>query len=396
MKLNKYLIYILPAALVTGPLMADCIIIYLSLSIIWISLKSKSFTIFKNYFSYIFLIFYIILNISAVFSTEPIYALKTSLPYLRYYFFIVAFFYCVKTERKFTNQFLISLICTLVITALSGYAEYFFDITFSLSENYIKHEHRLSGFFGDELILGGYLSRMLPLLIVLIIITKKNNIIYSLGIIVIYFAIFLSGERASLLVGTISFASYIFFSHLKTLQKITILTISILLMVIILKNDKVVNNRMILETTKQIYDNEKIYFFSKEHTTHYKTAIRMFLDKPILGHGPRTFRIVCSDEKFYRNIHSCTSHPHNFLIQLLAEIGIFGVSFFVIFIYSLFKFIRNLSFKFPIAPFYYLPLITFTFPLVPTGNFFNNWLSITCYLSISISLYYLSLNEKKN
>jgi len=396
MKLNKYLIYILPAALVTGPLMADCIIIYLSLSIIWISLKSKSFTIFKNYFSYIFLIFYIILNISAVFSTEPIYALKTSLPYLRYYFFIVAFFYCVKTERKFTNQFLISLICTLVITALSGYAEYFFDITFSLSENYIKHEHRLSGFFGDELILGGYLSRMLPLLIVLIIITKKNNIIYSLGIIVIYFAIFLSGERASLLVGTISFASYIFFSHLKTLQKITILTISILLMVIILKNDKVVNNRMILETTKQIYDNEKIYFFSKEHTTHYKTAIRMFLDKPILGHGPRTFRIVCSDEKFYRNIHSCTSHPHNFLIQLLAEIGIFGVSFFIIFIYSLFKFIRNLSFKFPIAPFYYLPLITFTFPLVPTGNFFNNWLSITCYLSISISLYYLSLNEKKN
>ena len=396
MKLNKYLIYILPAALVTGPLLAEIIIIYLSLNIIWISFKSKSFKIFKNYLSYIFLIFYIILNISAAFSTEPIYALKTSLPYLRYYFFIIAFFYCAETERKFINQFLISLTYILVIVALSGYAEYFFDITFSLSENYTKYEHRLSGFFGDELVLGGYLSRMLPLLIVLVIITKQNNMIYSLSIILIYFAIFLSGERASLLIGTISFASYIFFSHLKILQKITILIASILLIALILKNDKVASNRIIHETSKQIYNNENIYFFSKEHTAHYKAAIKMFLDKPILGHGPRTFRIICSDKKFYENIHSCTSHPHNFLLQLLAEIGIFGISFVVIFIYSLYKFFRNLSFEFLETPFYYLPLIIFTFPLIPTGNFFNNWLSITCYLSISVSLYYLNLNEKKN
>ena len=220
--------------------------------------------------------------------------------------------------------------------------------------------------------------------------------IYSLGIILIYFAIFLSGERASLLIGSISFVSYIFFSHLKTLQKITILTVSILLIVIILKNDKVVNDRIINETSNQIYNNEKIYFFSKEHSSHYKTAIKMFLDKPIFGHGPKTFRIYCSDTKFYENVHSCTSHPHNFFLQLLAEIGIFGICFIFIFIYSLFKFIKNLSFKFSKAPFYYLPLIIFTFPLVPTGNFFNNWLSITCYLSISISLYYLNINEKKN
>ena len=38
------------------------------------------------------------------------------------------------------------------------------------------------------------------------------------------------------------------------------------------------------------------YIFSRVHESHYKTALRMFVDKPFLGHGPKMFRIKCSDK----------------------------------------------------------------------------------------------------
>jgi O-antigen ligase len=396
MKTKEYLIYLLPAAIVTGPLVSEMIIILSSLNIIYLSIKNNLTYLYKNNFTYIFFFFYLIINLSSLFSTETIFALKTTIPYFRYFFLIISIVYCIKTVNMFLYKFLISLSITLVFVSLSGYAEYFFDISFSLNDNFIKNGHRLSGFFGDELIIGSYLSRLLPLLILLILITKRYNVFFSLIILFIYFIIFLSGERSALFIGTISLISYIFFSPIKLIQKISLFLIGILLIILIFKYDKTINNRIINETANQIYNNKKIHFFSKEHTSHYKTALKMFIDKPFLGNGPKTFRLKCSDFKFYENSYSCTTHPHNFLLQLLAEIGILGFGILIVFFYSLFFFIKNLSYTLTEASFYYLPLIIISFPLIPNGNFFNNWLSIINYLSISVSLYYISNYGKKN
>ena len=67
----------------------------------------------------------------------------------------------------------------------------------------------------------------------------------------------------------------------------------------------------------------------------------MFLDRPIIGHGPKMFRIKCSDPKYAELlepqnevISSCMTHPHNFYIQLLAETGLIGFSIlFFLFLY---------------------------------------------------------------
>ena len=47
----------------------------------------------------------------------------------------------------------------------------------------------------------------------------------------------------------------------------------------------------------------------------------MFFDKPIIGHGPKMFRVECSNPKYSETVEesSCMTHPHNFYIQLLAE-----------------------------------------------------------------------------
>jgi O-antigen ligase len=121
----------------------------------------------------------------------------------------------------------------------------------------------------------------------------------------------------------------------------------------------------------------------------------MFIDSPLLGHGPKTFRVNCIKPIYYENIHSCTTHPHNFLLQLLAEIGIFGFSIVFLFFYSVFLCLKKIYEKSYPVYFYYLPFIVFSIPFVPSGNFFNNWLSMVSYLSMSLSIYLLFFKNKK-
>ena len=83
---------------------------------------------------------------------------------------------------------------------------------------------------------------------------------------------------------------------------------------------------------------EKSSVFSYRHTLHYITSYEMFLDKKFLGHGLKSFRNLCSDEKYESMIklkqdndlaklikedankdytyinefkNGCNTHPHN-------------------------------------------------------------------------------------
>ena len=51
----------------------------------------------------------------------------------------------------------------------------------------------------------------------------------------------------------------------------------------------------------------------------------MFFNNPLFGQGPQMFKTLCLITPEY--MKACTSHPHNYYIQTLGELGIVGLFF---------------------------------------------------------------------
>ena len=141
--------------------------------------------------------------------------------------------------------------------------------------------------------------------------------------------------------------------------------------------------------------------FSIEHEIIYRSAFKIFADNPVLGIGPKTYREECKKEEYqvymegYGVMDACQLHPHNTYIQLLSETGIVGsipvIIVLMLIIYFFGKSLIDYYFKKQKKyDDYYTCLLICVFinlfPLIPTGNFFNNWLSIIYYLPIGLIL----------
>ena len=144
-----------------------------------------------------------------------------------------------------------------------------------------------------------------------------------------------------------------------------------------------------------IKDNEKplfdgIYIFSKEHTHHYITAYRMFLDNKIFGVGVKNFRKLCKIDKYSVSKFSCAPHPHNTYVQILSETGIFGFIFLIsVLFYYIYYILKHLKFRLK-GQYYFTDfeicvlsaIAIYLWPIIPTGNIFNNWLNIALIINL--------------
>ena len=180
--------------------------------------------------------------------------------------------------------------------------------------------------------------------------------------------------------------------------RITSIIISVILISVISVVSPQIKERNIDTTITQLGLNDNstsINFFSPKHESHIIPALRMFQQKPIIGFGPNTFRKYCNDVKFKYNEHSCTTHPHHTISQLLGEIGLIGIIFFLAVIFYVLKVIlfhiKGLLLRSEKKLDDYQVCILACFlctlwPILPTLNFFNNWISIVYYLPIGFYL----------
>ena len=408
-KIIKYLIIFLPVTLVLS-FFSEFILFIISLFFIRDYLKEKERK--KNFF-YILLIFFVIYISFSSISFDESFVLKSTFFYFRFLIYFFAIIYYLKKLEIY--DFLIkSFILVSSVLLVDGIVQFF------LGYNIIGipqiHGGRVSSFFGDELILGSYLVRFLPFFLIFFIINHKlNKKIQPIFLVMFLLVVILSGERTALFF--LFLYILIFFVFLKELRKIILFFSSLSLIVIFLlvtTNQNyheryfynlfnsfglVSSGELIGETEVSFFNQKgeikKIYIFSKQHEHHYQTAYKMFKDKIIFGHGAKSFRVKCKEEKYKISDLSCATHPHNILMQYLSELGLIGFTFLftfhILFIRELtkiFKLHEDKKNEKKILLFSLCGIIVCMFPLIPSGNFFNNWLNIILILNLANYIYF--------
>jgi len=402
----------LPVLLLTGPFLPDLAVSLCAILFI-INLFCNSLNKFSHYykskFFFIFLFFYIILILSSLLSDSVLFSLETSIFYIRFGVFSLAVWFLLDHNKLIIKYLFYSFIISFTILLADAYLQFF---TGSNIFGWKIIGTRVSSFFKEELILGSYLSRLYPIFFAIYIYKfKKINLFFIFIFILTEILIFLSGERASFFYLNLSTIIIIALSKNLKLVRLGILFISLLILILISFFNTGYKKRMIDNTVNQIFLNnqdisEKINFkiFSTEHQNHYKSALKMFWDNKLIGIGPKLFRKNCDKEKYKISFESCSTHPHNTYIQLLAETGILGFSvIFFAFVISLYFCIKHFYLKVFYKKFIFTDfqislissIIVSLWPIIPTANFFNNWVNVIYYLPVGILLWSLKKNFNK-
>ena len=169
----------IPFFLVTGPFLSDVSVSLISVLFLTYCLKKNNFSFFQNNYFYFFICFWLYLIANSLINNYNLDSLKISFFYFRYGVFVVAVVALLKFDEKFIIYFFYCTFICFFVLIFDGFYQYF------NSENIFGHKvgptHRVSSFFGDEHILGSYLSRLWPIFFGLsIFFLKKKNFYFTL------------------------------------------------------------------------------------------------------------------------------------------------------------------------------------------------------------------------
>lgn len=397
----SFLFYLIPIGLITGPFLPDLFLSIIAIIFLIDIIKEKNFFFIHINFFKIFICFYLILILSSLYSQHTNFSLETSIFYIRYFFYTIAISFLITEKPNLLLHFIYCIFLVVLIVVFDGYIEFIFGKNiFGISS---PDPSRILSFF-HAMIIGSFLSKIMPLLFISLIIKEhKKKYLYLIYFIICltYLLIFLSGERSAFVHSTIIFTLIsIALIETRRIFLFAVIFISVVISSISITNE-VVKKRMFTSVidgfnfnkVSELTDHQNLIFFSQAHDKYIRVAYDIFIDNKIIGSGPNTFRLSCKKySNFKYNDNSgCNTHPHNTYAQLMAETGILGLLIILLIYFFLivefFKYFfksknKNQSIHFCLIIYFLIIL----FPFTPTGNFFNNWICAIYFLPLGIFL----------
>ncbi len=420
--LFAYCVAFFPLSLILGSLIAEMIAFFCILFFLFCLDKNNYKKYFLNSFSKFFIIFCILVLVTSLINFYNFRSFVPAFFYFRIFLFALSIWFILDNSNFFENKKKNIIFLTFVILIFDSLYQGFHGENLIGYE--IQVEGRVSSFFHEELILGGYIVRLLPIFIIILLINAKgkialvtSSVFFALSLLVIIY----SGERISTFICFLYLISISLLSP--KIRKFLLISLSVLvvsLTVISFFEVGKVNfkKRLIDRTISQISGNDlnpvlyerkgderkldklfgKFYIFSYDHQAHYILASKMIKDSPVIGKGVRGFRVLCNRFEKYKNIDlsGCTTHPHHTFLQILVSTGIIGfLMFLYLFFYILRIYFKNLGPKLnqrnenKVFQNILIGIVIMNLlPLIPSGNFYNNWLSLLYFYPVGFYLYF--------
>lgn len=270
------------------------------------------------------------------------------------------FFLIIKSllSNKIVNLKLLSIITLLSSVLLS------FDI---FLQHLIGHdifgfkpfEGRYNGFFEHEAIAGSYIQKhlCLSLLSLFLIDFKKITKIFLITLIinVLGLGILLSLDRMPFIIFILIIVILFFLMRNYRIIFFFNLIIISLLFLSLFKNYEVISSRYqyfsrdininkiidipyinkIIKSPENIIEekSKNNNLFHGDYSKLYRAAYLVFLKNYIIGSGVKSFIYECIKLPHDKNSISCNNHPHNLYLEILVNLGLLGMSIFIIFLF---------------------------------------------------------------
>jgi O-antigen ligase len=303
---NSFLVLLLPISFVVGPLIVEIIISILILQFLFFSFKEKNFSYLNNKIFIYFSIFYVFLLTSLLYSNYFSENYLNIIFYFRFIFFSFALYFFLIQDKDLLKKIYIFFPLIFFVIIFDGYWQYFFE------ENLLGYQKyridRISGFFKDDLILGSYLSRLVPLYLGITLFFIKNKFLTILNLLIILFTIiliFLTGERAAFFKLIIFLSIIILIIDFKIIIKLSLVSITAFIFSIFIFFNPILLQRHYTQTINQLFNydflkNEfiEIKIFPRNYLPMFETSLKMFKDSKYIGQGPKSYRYACHDDRF--------------------------------------------------------------------------------------------------
>ena len=411
----SFFVLIFPFIIVLRSAATNIILVLISLISIFLITNKKDYKFFDDLFIKYIVIFFGFIFLNSLFQFKELEISLKSLGNYRYLLLTFAVFITLKNlKEKIFFRFIYLYLMLIILIGVDivyqfNYGENFFGFKPGMCDINLQNCKRFAGVFGSEMIAGAYLC---PIGLLTFFFLKKNKkinkkkiykIFTYVFVTLLFFIILLTGERNALLIFII--CMYLTFFLNKKLQIIKFLTLNFIFLIALIiasQNIQSIKSRYFLDISHVINNPNVLEKISNTPWgLHYQAAIELFLDKPLLGHGHKSFRSMCNNTKIekktiedihkYRNYRACSTHPHSYVMEFLSENGIVGFLFYIIFLFIIFKKIiesrKNLKDN-------YLPIaigsliIAILFPLKPSGSFFTTFNASILFYLLGFFLHY--------
>jgi O-antigen ligase len=415
-KILLFIFFLFPLILILRSAAINTTLIFVSVFSLIFYIKKININYLKNKFLIFFIIFFFYLFINALINNQDFILILKSLANYRYLILSITVYFVLCIISNKLKKIFIYFNCFLIIFfGFDIFYQFFFQKDIfgfvpGMCDSFGKNCQRFSGVFGNEYIGGGYLSQIGLLFFFLLsnLNKEKNYFIIASKILFLVFlfsTIVVTGERNALLIFLLSMLFYNIYQK-KFLNLILIFLSFFIVIFILSQKIEFIKNRFIsplnsLSTFSTHNDKtsatQKI--IDSPWVRHYQAAIELFLERPLTGHGVKSFRVRCEEtiiNKQYIKINesytACSSHPHNYLMEFLAEYGLIGAVFFLSLLLGialkLFS-IKNKSTKeAKILLGLGCLLLAIMFPLKPSGSFLSTFNASILFYIFGFFLYY--------